>query len=153
MKRLILISAFAIIMTSLFLSSCKEEKKKELPKESVTVVVADFEKEELDEKFGTDEIYIVKTIMTSPNGNTDDGLYIFKTHYQLSDGTWKTDEYSYKYKLIVTGRLNNAVKDSTYYILSNRPDISFEEAWKASGLSSNIEDYFKPEDAIIVAFE
>ena len=74
------------------------------------------------------------------------------THYEMSDGTWKVKElpYTYKYRLELTGRLHNAVKDSTYIILSNRKDITFEQAWKASGLSSNTEDYFDAKDAIIV---
>ena len=59
--------------------------------------------------------------------------------------------YTYKYRLEVTGRLNNAVEDTTYVILSNIENITFEQAWKASGLSSNIEDYFKIEDAVFVA--
>ncbi|MEG1019127.1 MAG: immunogenic protein [Oscillospiraceae bacterium] len=72
-------------------------------------------------------------------------------YYELSDGTWKTDQYAYKYKLTITGRLSNAVKDITYTILSNSEDITFEQAWKASGLSSNLNDYFKEEDAVFVA--
>lgn len=72
-------------------------------------------------------------------------------YYELSDGTWKTDRYFYKYRLAITGRQSNAVKDITYTILSNSEDITFEQAWKASGLSSNTDDYFKAEDAIIVA--
>lgn len=80
--------------------------------------------------------------------NTYDETFV--TYYEMSDGIWKTEDYTYKYKLEITGRLNNAVIDSTYIILSNTDDITFEEAWKASGLSSNTEDYFKPEDAIIV---
>ena len=72
-------------------------------------------------------------------------------YYELSDGTWKTDQYAYKYKLTITGRLSNAIKDITYTILSNSKDITFEQAWKASGLSSNSNDYFKTEDAVIVA--
>lgn len=73
------------------------------------------------------------------------------TYYEMSNGTWKTDYHTYKYKLSVTGRLNNAVTDITYTILSNIENISFEEAWKASGLSSNSNDYFKVEDAVFVA--
>lgn len=73
------------------------------------------------------------------------------TYYEMSDGTWKTDEHTYQYKLTITGRLNNAVKDITYTILSNTEDISFEQAWRASGLSSNQDDYFKTEDAVFVA--
>ena len=77
---------------------------------------------------------------------------VIKTTYrEMSDGTFKTDEYTYKHKLIITGRMNNAVCDTTYTILSNTEDISFEQAWKASGLSSNMDNYFKTEDAVFVA--
>ncbi|MBQ7841521.1 MAG: hypothetical protein IJ390_13705 [Lachnospiraceae bacterium] len=68
----------------------------------------------------------------------------------MSDGSWKTDEYVYQYRLEVSGRLNNAAKDTTYIILSNEKGITFEQAWKASGFSSNMNDYFDPEDAVIV---
>lgn len=40
--------------------------------------------------------------------------------------------------------------DSTYIILSNRENITFDEACKASGLSSLMSDYFEEGDAIIV---
>lgn len=72
------------------------------------------------------------------------------TYYGMSDGTWKTDEYAYPHMLEITGRLPGAQRDSTYVILSSRDDITFEEAWKASGLSSNTEDYFRREDAVFV---
>ena len=149
MKRTLLLLAVIVLL----LSSCAKEEAEQLPENAVK---PDFVKEELDEKFGTDEIYIVKTYMESPSDKTAEYFEngkIFTTvkHYQLSDGTWKTDSFNYKYKLILTGRLNNAVKDSTYEILSNNPDITFDMAWKASGLSSNTDDYFKEENAIIVA--
>ena len=60
----------------------------------------------------------------------------------MSDGTWQCDGHIYKYRLEISGRLSNAVKDSTYIYLSNIEDITFEQAWKASGLSSNMDDYF-----------
>ena len=120
------------------------------------IVQPDFVKEDLDEKFGTNEIYIVKTYMESPSDKAAEyfesgKIFTQVKHYQLSDGTWKTDNFNYKYKLVLTGRLNNAVKDSTYEVLSNSADITFDMAWKASGLSSKTDDYFKEEDAIIVA--
>ena len=37
-----------------------------------------------------------------------------------------------------------------YIYLSNISDISFEQAWKASGLSSNTDDYFSLEEAVLV---
>ena len=74
-------------------------------------------------------------------------------YYEMSDGTWKTDTYTYQYRLEIIGRNNAAVKDSTFVFLSNIEDITFEQAWKASGFSSNMDDYFKEEDAKFVAWK
>lgn len=74
----------------------------------------------------------------------------FKTYYEMTDGSWKCGDYSYKYRLEIKGRLNNAECDSVYVYLSNIPDISFEQAWKASGLSGDTDDYFPPEEAVLV---
>lgn len=69
---------------------------------------------------------------------------------EMSDGTWRYDGRSYKYRLEITGRLNNAAADSTYVYLSNLEEITWDQAWKASGLSSDSNDYFDPEDAVLV---
>ena len=83
----------------------------------------------------------------------DKGEYVnMVKHYKMSDGTWKTDNYTYKYRLEITGRMNAAVKDSTFVFLSNTKDITFDQAWKASGFSSNMADYFKEEDAKFVGW-
>lgn len=74
-------------------------------------------------------------------------------YYEMSDGTWQADGRIYQQRLVVTGRLRNAVRDTTYTILSNVGDIPFERAWKASGLSSNMDDYFTAEEALFVAFQ
>ena len=58
--------------------------------------------------------------------------------------------YTYKYRIEITGRLHNAVKDTTYILLTNIEGITFEQAWKASGLSSNLDDYFDPADAVFI---
>jgi len=73
-----------------------------------------------------------------------------KTYYGMPDGTWKMDEYTYKYRLEISGRMNNAAKDSTFVYLSNVESITFDEAWKAAGFSSNTEDYFAIEEAVLV---
>ena len=73
-----------------------------------------------------------------------------KSHYKVADGTWVCEGYTYKYRLEITGRLNNAAKSTTYIVLSNSKDITFDQTWKASGLSSLMSDYFDPEDAVIV---
>ena len=73
-----------------------------------------------------------------------------KPYNELSDGTWECDGHTYAYRLEITGRLHGAAKDSTYVYLSNIEDISFERAYLAGGLSSNSEDYFSPEEAVLV---
>ena len=49
--------------------------------------------------------------------------------------------------------MGGAVKDSTFVYLSNIEDISFDQAWKAAGLSSNMDDYFDRKDAVLVAMK
>lgn len=83
----------------------------------------------------------------------DNKLIVMVKHYGMSDGTWKTDEHTYKYRLEITGRMGGAVKDSTFVFLSNIEDITFEQAWKASGFSSNMDDYFREEDAKFVGMK
>lgn len=72
------------------------------------------------------------------------------TYYELEDGTWACDDRPYEYRLECRGRLPNAECDSVFVYLSNLPDISFEQAAKASGLSSDTADYFAAEDAVLV---
>ena len=103
-------------------------------------------------------VKVVKTYSITPVDQieqkvSDSDLVVSKTHYEMSDGTWKTATHEYKYRLELTGRLNNAVKDSTYVVLSNSKDITFEQAWKSSGLSSNSKDYFAPENAVVVGMK
>lgn len=104
------------------------------------------------------EVTVVNTFAATPEELVSErieqgGEVTTQTYYELSDGTWKTDDCVYQYKLVVTGRLHNAVNDITYTILSNREEITFDQAWKASGLSSNLEDYFQAEDAVFVAIQ
>lgn len=83
----------------------------------------------------------------------DDELVTMVEYYEMSDGTWRTDTYTYEYRLEITGRMGGAAKDSTFVFLSNLENITFEQAWKASGFSSNMDDYFKEEDAKFVALK
>lgn len=87
--------------------------------------------------------------------------YFEQGYYRRSDGKWATEVLAdesgtkktmvYQYRLVLHGRMPNAAMDSTFVILSNRKNITFEQAWKASGLSSNSNDYFNPEDAVLVS--
>lgn len=67
-----------------------------------------------------------------------------------ADGTWERNGIVYKYLLEITGRMPNADADITFVYLSNLESISFEQAWKAAGYSSNSADYFAVEDAVLV---
>ncbi len=73
-----------------------------------------------------------------------------KTYSQMSDGTWECNGNTYKYRLEIGGRMPNAVKDTSFVYLSNMRKISFEQAYKAAGLSSNSDDYFSLEEAVLV---
>lgn len=73
-----------------------------------------------------------------------------EAYSELSDGTWKCNDIIYKYRLEISGRMGGAVKDNTFVYLSNIENISFEQAWKAAGYSSNMNDYFDIQDAILV---
>lgn len=102
------------------------------------------------------EVSVVKTYDVTDSEFTEEcfennELVTVVKYYEMSDGTWKTDDYTYQYRVEVTGRMNNATKDSMFVFLSNTKDITFDKAWKASGLSSNIDDYFKEEETKLVA--
>lgn len=73
-----------------------------------------------------------------------------KTYYEMNDGTWMCDDIVYQYRLEITGRMPNAAVDSTFVYLSNLKEISFEQAYKAAGVSSSSEDNFSPEEAVLV---
>ncbi len=104
------------------------------------------------------EPYVVKAYgVTDPElmeeDSEKDPLVTIVKYYEMSDGTWKTDTHTYQYRLEITGRMNHAAKDSTFVFLSNRKDITFEQAWKASGFSSSMDDYFDEDVAKFVAMK
>ena len=104
------------------------------------------------------KITVVNTYEETPPSLTeeylaDDKFLVMMPYYEMSDGTWRTDENNYKYRLEITGRMNEAAKDSTFVYLSNIKDITFERAYMAAGFSSNMDDYFDKEDAVLVAIK
>ena len=105
-------------------------------------------------KFLTALFFVMLALMMTSCGNTTDIKNTvngnMKTYYELTDGSWKCNDIVYKYRLEIKGRLNGAVCDSVYVYLSNLPEISFDQAAKASGLSSNSNDYFSAEKAVLV---
>lgn len=74
----------------------------------------------------------------------------FRTYYSMADGSWQYNGKTYQYRLEITGRMPNAKVDSTFVYLSNLKNITFDQAYKAAGLSSNLNDYFSEEEAVLV---
>ena len=125
-KRKIVLSIMIAVCTMFCLCGCSQKEPS---------VVKTYEKTDSEEAFeNTEPVIMVK-------------------HYEMSDGTWKTDDYTYKYRLEITGRMDNAEKDSTFIFLSNIENITFEQAWKAAGFSSNMDDYFDVEVAKFVGMK
>ena len=73
-----------------------------------------------------------------------------KIYREMADGTWMCDGRAYQYRLEIKGRMPNAAQDSSFVYLSNIGEISFEQAYMAAGLSSDLDDYFSPEEAVLV---
>lgn len=79
--------------------------------------------------------------------STENG--IVATYYEMSNGTWKCNDKIYKYRLELTGRTPNAVRDSQYAVLTNNDSLAFDEVSK-SLYSSLIEDSEVMKDSVIV---
>lgn len=102
-----------------------------------------------DDHFGT-AIYEPTPSEQIDEKYDNEDFVITKLHYENLDGEWVSEGYTYKYRLEITGRMNQAAKNTTFIVLSNTEDITFEQTWKASGLSSNMADYFDPAVSVIV---
>ena len=82
-KRAIVLSIMIAVCTMFCLCGCSQKEPS---------VVKTYEKTDSEEAFeNTEPVIMVK-------------------HYEMSDGTWKTDDYTYQYRLEITGRMNNAEK-------------------------------------------
>ena len=73
-----------------------------------------------------------------------------KTYCEMTDGTWMCEDHLYKYRLEINGRMPNAAEDSSFVYLSNIEEITFDQAYKAAGISSSSDDYFSPDKAVLV---
>ena len=102
-----------------------------------------------DDHFGS-AIYEPTPIEQIDEKYDNEDFVITKLHYENLDGEWVSEGYTYKYRLEITGRMNQAAKNTTFIVLSNTEDITFDQTWKASGLSSNMADYFDPGVSVIV---
>lgn len=72
-----------------------------------------------------------------------------RTYYKNADGTWECDGYTYKHRLEI--KPTESYHDPfTFVYLSNLENITFSQAYLASGVSSSLTDYFSPEEAVLV---
>ena len=106
---------------------------------------------DVDANNGTELYEVTPTEQIEENHDNEEWV-ITKLHFKTDDG-WLSEGRTYKYRLEITGRLHNATANTTYIVLSNRNDITFEQTWKASGLSSKMSDYFNPAEVTIVAYK
>ena len=103
-----------------------------------------------------EEPYVIKayevTSAVEADGKQEDGVEtVYVTYYEMSDGTWATADHNYKYRLEISGDpRGSSAMIMTYIVLSNTQEITFNQALMASGLSSNLNDYFAPEESVIV---
>ena len=78
---------------------------------------------------------------------------VFEPYYKMSDGTYKTKDYTYQFCYKRTGKISEtAAGYSTYIILSNEQNVTFDEA-ALSQYSSDSNSFFNPEISKIVAVE
>lgn len=74
---------------------------------------------------------------------------IVENYYEMSDGTWKADGITYKYRLGLKGTMPGAAGESHFVVLTNNKDISFDEVAK-SIFSSDSNDWLDRSQTIIV---
>lgn len=82
--------------------------------------------------------------------NENEEFVITTVYSKRSDGMWTTGDNEYRYRLEITGKAANAKKSTTFLVLSNSRDITFEQCLRAFGFSSQSKDYFKSDYAVIV---
>lgn len=75
------------------------------------------------------------------------------TYYEMEDGTWQCKDKTYSYRLILTGRMHSAEKDSTFVVLTDDSKMTFEEVANAlySSDSSVVENLEKK--AVVVEID
>lgn len=71
------------------------------------------------------------------------------SYTQNDDGTFSTADYTYKYRILLTGRLPKAAVDSSYTVLTNNANVTFDEVAQ-SLYSSNTADWLDISETIIV---
>ena len=66
---------------------------------------------------------------------------IVATYYEMNDGTWQCEDNTYQFRLELVGRMPNAESDSSYVVLTDNENLTFENVSKSlySSLSEDSE--------------
>ena len=64
---------------------------------------------------------------------------IVATYYEMNNGTWQCDDNTYQFRLELAVRMPNAKSDSSYVVLTDNENLTFEDVSK-SLYSSSLED-------------
>ncbi|HAU88462.1 MAG TPA: hypothetical protein DCW90_24210 [Lachnospiraceae bacterium] len=104
--------------------------------------------------FVTDPVkYDKKQLDASNNKEISSEPFVTYTEVENEDGSvsYKTEDGTvYKYKVTLYGHLPNAVKDSSFKVLTNNKNVTYEDvAW--SMISSNSKDWL--DDTVIIDME
>ena len=80
--------------------------------------------------------------------DTDSGILV---PCSVQNGIFVTEDgREYQYRYVLTGRINNAVMDTTFVVLSNQESMTFEQCVQDI-FSSNSEEHFPPEESVIAS--
>ena len=84
---------------------------------------------------GCGKNYIAKVYEKSES----DGIVV--TYYEMNDGTWQCEDNTYQFRLELVGRMPNAESDSSYVVLTDNENLTFENVSKSlySSLSEDSE--------------
>ena len=86
--------------------------------------------------------------LNTPDASASEALENLEVEYTVESGSYVVDDdMVFMYKKTLTGRSPNAAHDGMYIVLTNDPDITFEEV-ERSMFSSNMEDHLP--DTILI---
>lgn len=135
------IIVICLIVCVLAMSGCRSSMDDNTDKQEDDVIYT-YEMSDSDST-NTSEDDIIKTYEKSDKNGR------LRTYYELADGCWKTGDYYYEERVILSGRFHNANSDVTLICLSNLDDITFSSL-ADSFFSSNLEKHYSAEEVILV---
>ena len=86
------------------------------------------------------------------SADTDNQEGVLVPYAPTQDGQWEADGKLYRYCLVLEGRMKNAKVDSTFTVLSNDKDVTFEEVAERL-FSSQSHTAFDDKDAVLVRWK